>query len=95
MVSMKIICGVLLWYGRLVEDQASAAHGWMVWVLTKCEGDQRRQRKAIASFLLVIKLSILMKAILSFILRLCLVFDLQSLFVKTLQVKTHFILWYQ
>jgi hypothetical protein len=44
MVLMKIICGVLLWYGRLVEDQASAAHEWMVWVLTKCEGDQRRQK---------------------------------------------------
>jgi hypothetical protein len=44
MVLMKIICGVLLWYGRQVEDQASAAHEWMVWVLTKCEGDQRRQR---------------------------------------------------
>jgi hypothetical protein len=45
MVSMKIICGVLLWYGRLVEDQASAAHEWMGWELTKCEGDQRRQRE--------------------------------------------------
>jgi hypothetical protein len=43
MVSMKIICGVLLWHGRLVEDQASAAYERMVWVLTKCEGYQRRQ----------------------------------------------------
>jgi hypothetical protein len=43
MVLMKIICGVLLWYGRLVEDQASAAYEWIVWVLTKCDGDQRRQ----------------------------------------------------
>jgi hypothetical protein len=45
MALMKIICGVLLWYGRLVKDQASATHEWMVWVLTKCEGDQRRQGK--------------------------------------------------
>jgi hypothetical protein len=45
MVSMKIICGVLLWYGRLFEDQASAAHEWMVWVLMKCECDQRRQTR--------------------------------------------------
>ncbi len=45
MVSMKIICGVLLPYGRQV-DQASAAHGWMGWVLTKCEGYQRRQKSA-------------------------------------------------
>jgi hypothetical protein len=43
MVSMKIICEVLLRYGRLVEDQASAAHEWMGWVLTKCEANQRRQ----------------------------------------------------
>jgi hypothetical protein len=46
MVSMKIICEVLLWYGRLVEDQASAAQEWMGWVLTKCEGDQQRQKEA-------------------------------------------------
>jgi hypothetical protein len=42
MVSMKIICGVLLWHGRLV-DHASATHGWMVWALTRCGADQRRQ----------------------------------------------------
>jgi hypothetical protein len=46
MVSMKIICGVLLLHGRLIEDQASAAHEWMGWVLEKCEGDQRRQRES-------------------------------------------------
>jgi hypothetical protein len=44
MVSMKIICEVLLWYGRLVENQTSAAHERMGWVPTKCEGDQRRQK---------------------------------------------------
>jgi hypothetical protein len=44
MVLMKIICEVLLCYGLLVEDQASAAHEWMGWVLTKCDADQRLRK---------------------------------------------------
>jgi hypothetical protein len=60
MVSMKIICGVLLWHGRLVADHASAAHEWMGWALTKCEGDQRRQ--GFPAFFCMIKKEISKKA---------------------------------
>ena len=35
----------MLLFGRLVKDHASAAHEWMVWVLTRCEGGQRRQKR--------------------------------------------------